>query len=201
MENEKKILNYIGGRGWTWIAGLVLMAAGILIIGLTDSVLILLAIVLVFVGAYYLLRALTVDLPAVRRGKKSLAQLQAAGKLELSAAELSAADSKVIGRDRAILAEHFLFGYQNGAAFAYSDLLWVYKRRYTQRVMGLPVKTVESLIVSTASQREVCAVNLGGRDKKNELDAAIAHIQNRNPNILLGYTKENKQACKELSQK
>ena len=201
MENEKKILNYIGGRSWTWIAGLVLMAAGILIISLTDSVLILLAIVLIFVGAYYLLRALIVDLPAVRRSKKSLAQLQTAGKLELAAAELSAASSKMIGKDKAILAEHFLFGHQNGAAFAYSDLLWVYKRRYTQRVMGLPVKTVESLMVSTASQREVCAINLGRKDKNNELDAVIAHIHGQNPNILLGYTKENKQACKELSKK
>lgn len=197
MENEKKILSYVSGRNWTWIVGLLLLAVSILIFSNTDSVLILLAIVLIFVGAYYLLRALTVDLPAVRRAKKSVERLQNSGKLGQAAAEF-AVGGNVIGKDKAVFTENFLFGHQNGAAVAYEDILWVYKRSFTQRVMGIPVKTVDSLIISTAGQKEICAVNLGRRDKKNELDAVAARIQERNPKVLAGYTPENKKAYKEI---
>lgn len=198
MDNEKNILKFVRGRNWTWIVGIILMAAGILICSLTDSILILLAIVLIFVGAYYLLRALIVDLPAIFRGKKCLNRMQLSGKLEQAAEELSAGGNS-IGKDKAVFTEHFLFGHQNGAAFSYSDILWVYKRRFTQRLVIFPIKTVDSLIVTTAGIREVCAVNLGRKDKKNELDTVVAQIQKQNPAVLVGYTQENKQACREMS--
>lgn len=198
MDNEKNILKFVSGRNWTWIAGIILLAAGILICGLTDSILILLAIVLIFVGIYYLLRALIVDLPAIFRSKKCLNHLQVSGRLEQAAEELSAGGNS-IGKDKAVFTEHFLFGHQNGAALSYSDILWVYKRRFTQRLAIFPIKTVDSLIVTTAAMREVCAVNLGRKDKKNELDAAVAQIQKQNPAVLVGYTPENKRACKEIT--
>lgn len=198
MDNEKKLMEYVGGRGWTWIAGLALMAVGILIFAVTDSVLILLAIVLMFVGVFYLLRALTVDLPAIRRGKKCLNQLKEKGLLDQAAAELSAFNGTPMGRDKTIFTEHFIFGYRNGVALSYQDILWVYKRRFTQRVMGLPVKTVDSLSVSAAGRGEMCAVNMGRRDKHNELDSALSRICEHNPKALVGYTPENKKRCKEL---
>lgn len=198
MNSKKEILEYTGGRTWTWIAGIILAAAGILICSMTDSVLILLAIVMIFVGVYYLLRALIVDLPAIRREKKCLERLEIIHKLEQAAAELAANDRITIGKNKAISTDNFLFGRQIGTAFCYEDILWIYKRRFTQRVMGIPVKTVDSLIVSTASQREVCAVNLGRKDKNNELDAIVARVHNKNPHTLVGYTPENKKACKEM---
>lgn len=198
MDSEKKILKYTGGRTWTWIAGLILLAAGILICSVTNSALILLAIVMIFVGAYYLLRALIVDIPAIFRGKKCLNQLQLSNNLENAAEELSAG-GQIIGKDQAILTDNFLFGHQNGTAVSYEDILWAYKRRFTQRILIIPVKTVDSLIISTASLREICAINLGRRDKKSELDTALCKILNRNPKVLVGYNPENKQAYKEMS--
>ena len=199
MDHEKKILSYIGGRNWTWIVGIVLAAAGIRILSCPDSILVLLAIVLVFMGAYYLLRALTVDLPAVRRGKKCLKQLQMHGCLEQAAAELAESGHECVGKSKTVFTPNFLFGHQNGIAYAYEDILWVYKHSFTQRVMGIPVKTVDSLMVGTAGGKTVCAVNMGRRDKTHALDAAAARIQERNPRVLLGYTPENKKAFKELT--
>lgn len=112
MDSEKKILKYTGGRTWTWIAGLILLAAGILICRVTNSALILLAIVMIFVGVYYLLRALIVDIPATFRGKKCLNQLQFSNNLENATEELSAG-GLIIGKDQAILTDNFLFGHQH----------------------------------------------------------------------------------------
>lgn len=196
METEMNILRYIGGRKWTWIVGIVLIALGALICSQTDSVLILAAIVLIFVGAYYLLRALLKDLPAITRGKKCLEQLRSGGLAEQAAKELSENIAAPMGRDKTIFTPNFLFGCQNGVAVTYADIIWVYKHRFTQRIMGIPVKTVDSLIIYTEKQKKLCAVNMGRRDKKNELDQAIAQIQSKNGNVLTGYTTENKQAYK-----
>lgn len=199
MDHEKQILDYIGARRWTWIAGLAMTAGGMLVIGAIDSIWMLGGIAAIFVGVYYLLRALTVDLPAIRRGKKSLERLRQSGQLEQAAQELSTGGDLTIGRDKTLFTEHFLFGRQNGTAICYEDILWAYKSRFTQRVVGIPVKTVDSLTVSTASQKKLCAVNMGKRDKKNELDAALARIYEKNPKVLMGYTKENQQAYRELT--
>lgn len=199
MNNETKILDYIGGRRWTWLVGLALIACGGFIFTVTDSVVVLLGIVLIFVGAYYLLTALVVDLPAVGRAKKSLERLKASGMLDRAAEELSAGGDVTIGRDKTVFTEHFLFGHRNGTAICLEEILWVYKNRFTQRVMGIPVKTVDSLIVSTPGQKKLCAVNMGKRDKNNELDDAVARIVRENPSVLVGYTKENQNAYRQLT--
>ena len=198
MEKETNILRYIGGRKWTWIVGIVLIAVGVLICSLTDSILILAAIALIFIGAYYLLRALLKDIPAVVRGKKCLEQLQASGLAEQAAKELAENISAPMGRDKTVFTPNFLFGCQNGVAVTYADIIWVYKHRFTQRVMGIPVKTVDSLVIYTTKQKKLCAVNMGRKDKKNELDQAIAQIQTQNGNVLTGYSRENKQAYKDM---
>lgn len=198
MEHENSILRYIGGRKWTWIAGLVLTAGGILIFRLTDSILILAAIILIFVGAYYLLRALLKDIPAIARGKKCVERLKTSGKLEQAARELAEYAGTPMGRDKTAFTPNYLFGYRNGVAVGYEEIIWAYKHRFTQRVIGIPVKTVDSLVIYTAAQKNICAVNMGRKDKNNELDQAVMQIQSKNKSVLLGYSKENRQAYKNL---
>lgn len=198
MDHEKQILNYVSGRNWTWIAGIVLLLAGVLMLSSSNGILILLGIVVLFVGMYYLLRALTVDLPAINRAKRCVARLRENGMLDYAAQELAASTGKGVGRDETLLTQHYFFGHHNGAAGNYRDIIWAYKRRFTQRMIGIPVKTVDSLMISTGG-KEFCLVNMGKRDKQNELDGILTMIHEKNPDALIGYTPENKKRCKELS--
>ena len=50
--------------------------------------------------------------------------------------------------------------------------------------------------MATASEKNLTAINMGDMDRKNVLEAAVAKMLQANPQLLVGYTKENRKAYK-----
>ena len=58
------------------------------------------------------------------------------------------------------------------------------------------IQIIDTLAVATASEKNLTAINMGGMDRKNALEAAVAKMLQANPQLLVGYTKENRKAYK-----
>lgn len=135
-------------------------------------------------------------LPGLIRTFGTINRLKKAGQFDTAEAELSGGNVTEMCKRKAACTEHFLFARRGANAFAYTDILWVYKYKFTQRLLFIPIYTSESVIVETKNTK--FSINLGGKDKNNELVELIKTIYQHNPNVLVGYTEENKKACKAL---
>ena len=99
-------------------------------------------------------------------------------------------------KSKAACTEHFLFARRGAHVCAYTDILWTYKHKFTRTLLFIPIHTSESVILCTKTGSYI--INLGGKDKNNELVELIKTIYQHNPNVLVGYTEENKKAYKAL---
>ena len=138
-----------------------------------------------------------VALPTMKRAKKSVEKLEAAGKLDLAAAEMTAPSAKLYMKGKLILTDHFIFCKKTGLVLTYDEVLWAYKYRFTQRVFFIPVKVTESLFLGT-KEIKPCAVASMGKDKMDEIKNAIIAIYNHNPKCLIGYSNEKAAAYKQM---
>ena len=139
MDAKTVIKNYIGGKKWTWIVGLILFVVGIptLMVGVGG--------ILMLVGFIFLLIGLCMDMPANSNAKKTLAALEANGLLDRVAAEMTGPNKRVIGKDRAILTENFLIIKRTGRVLLLNEVAWAYKHRLTRSVFFIPVQVLDSL--------------------------------------------------------
>lgn len=194
MDAKTVIQNYIGGKKWTWIVGLVLFVVGI------PTMAIGIGALLFPLGFIFLLIGLCADVPANGRTKKTLADLESKGLLDRVAAEMTGPNKRVIGKDRAILTENFLIIKRTGRVVALNSVVWAYKHRLTQRVFLIPVNVQDSLWIGDGvkAPREMLAY--GGKDKNDELKDVMIAMYNRNPRMLIGYTSENQNAYKAIRQ-
>ena len=194
MDAKTVIQNYIGGKKWTWIVGLVLFVVGI------PTMAIGIGALLFPLGFIFLLIGLCADVPANGRTKKTLADLESKGLLDMVAAEMTGPNKRVIGKDRAILTENFLIIKRTGRVVALNSVVWAYKHRLTQRVFLIPVNVQDSLWIGDGvkAPREMLAY--GGKDKNDELKDVMIAMYNRNPRMLIGYTSENQNAYKAIRQ-
>ena len=194
MDAKTVIQNYIGGRKWTWLIGLVLFVVGIptLMVGVGG--------ILMLVGFIFLLIGLCGDLPANSNAKKTLAALESKGLLDRVAAEMTGPNKRVIGKDRAILTENFLIIKRTGRVVALNSVVWAYKHRLTQRVFLIPVNVQDSLWIGDGVKAPREMLSLGGKDKNDELKDVILAMYQRNPRMLVGFTPENQKAYKAIRQ-
>ena len=194
MDAKTVIQNYIGGKKWTWIVGLILFVVGIptLMVGVGG--------ILMIVGFIFLLIGLCADLPANSNAKKTLAALESQGLLDRVAAEMTGPNKRVIGKNRAILTENFLIIKRAGHVLALNNVVWAYKQRFTQRVFLIPVNVQDSLWIGDGFKAPRQMLMMGGKDKNDELKDVMVAMYNRNPRTLLGFTTENQAAYKAIRQ-
>lgn len=192
--NSKKILKrYIGGYGWVFPTGCVLIAVGA---GLLEVVMydifgwLMVPGMLLFVWGFF------GEIPRILGAGGIAKWLARMGKLDDAAAELQGIQAKVLCRNKVTVTANFIFGKRMLTACAYEDILWVYKHRYTQRLLFIPIFVQDSLVLETTKRK--MNINLGRKDKNNELIQIIQIIREKNPGVLTGYTEENQKAYKQL---
>ena len=111
-----------------------------------------------------LILLLGVALPTMKRAKKNVAKLEAAGLLDKAAAEMTGPGAKYYIKGKLILTENFIFCKRTGLVLTYDEVLWAYKHRFTQRVLFIPVKVTDSLFLATKTMKP-CSVASMGKDK------------------------------------
>ena len=170
MDAKKRVREFISPNVWVLMAGLAGFVLGIALIGVIEGAafaILMLSVMPLFVGLFAIL-------PGILRTNITLKHLERAGTVEAAAKELNGEDVKILCKNRAACTEHFLFVRRGAYACAYTDILWVHKQKFTRRFLMIPIQTTESAVLYTA--KGSYSVNLGGKDKKNELAALITEI-------------------------
>lgn len=145
-----------------------------------------------------LLILLCVTIPTYVRAKKNINKLESRGELEKAAAELTSTNAKRWVMGRIILTDNYVFCKGSGYIFTYDEIAWVYKHRFVRSFLFIPIKTTDSLYLATKSMKPKAVASMG-KDKMEEIKNAIVEIYNHNNRCLIGYTKENIAAYKQLS--
>lgn len=195
MDPKKTLEQYVGASLATKIFGGVLLAATVLmlLLGLTAGNSSDQEMWFVFTGicAILLLIPVVYILMPVTRLNKCLRRLEETGELEKAAAALSAPDACIIGKNVGRVSGGYLYGKGTGMVVRVADVIWLYK--FVQRTYFIP--TNASLMVTTADHNKIPAVIFGRNDKNQELEQAMLQMHKQNPNILLGFTRENQKAA------
>jgi hypothetical protein len=145
-----------------------------------------------FSGLFWLL-CLVLYGRAASVSRKCLAVLENNCLLEKAAQQLKNKEAQlVIGKNRGILTQDFIFGRGTGAVLAYNDILWAYQQDAKRNFMNVN----SYLIAATGWMGTQNIVDLNAPDKTGCICDALAVISRRNPNVLLGFTKENRRAYK-----
>ena len=120
--------------------------------------------------------------------KKCLARLEETGMLEKAAMQLdNPVNQTVIGRNKAILTGDFLFGKGTGAVLAYSDIIWCYQQDQRRNFMVAN----SYLTAGTAFLAPQGVIDLNRPDKEGIIGDALTVIARKNPEVLVGYSREN----------
>ena len=128
---------------------------------------------------------------AASMAKKCLNHLEERNLLDRAAQQLeNTAGHTVIGKNKGICTQEFLFGKGTGAVLPYSEILWAYKQEV--RRYGIPVNCY--LVAGTLYLKPQGVIDIPGADRKGFLGDALAVIAQRNPNAALGFTNENRVA-------
>lgn len=128
--------------------------------------------------------------------KKCLARLEETGMLEKAAQQLdNPVNQTIIGKNKAILTADFLFGKGTGAALAYSDILWCYQQ---DRRRNFTVAN-SYLTAGTAFLAPQGVIDLNKPDKEGIIGDALMIISQKNPQTLVGYSRENSREYKILA--
>ena len=150
-----------------------------------------------FVGALFsglfALLCLILQLRASKVAKKCLKVLEERCLVEKAAQQLeNTAGHTVIGKNRGILTQDFIFGKGTGAVVPYSDVIWAYRQEQKRNFVAVN----SYLMVGTAWMGVTGVIDLNRPDKHGHISEALAVIAQRNPEALLGYTNENNKAYK-----
>ena len=136
-----------------------------------------------------------ISLRAKKIAKKCFRQLEERSLLEKAAQQLENTESHtVIGKNRGILTQDFLFGKGTGAVIPYSDILWAYKQEQRRNFVAVN----SYLMVATLYMSAQGVIDLNRSDRKGYIGTALAVIAEKNPNVLLGYTSENGKAYRAI---
>lgn len=138
---------------------------------------------------------LAVYLRANKIARKCLNQLEERCLLEKAAQQLeNPVNQTIIGKNRGILTQDFLFGKGTGAVVAYSDILWAYKLDQRRNF----VVANSYLMVATQYMSAEGVINLNRADRQGFIGDALAVIAQRSPEAMLGYTSENGKAYRAM---
>lgn len=136
---------------------------------------------------------LLICLPASGNFKKCMALLEERGLVDMAAAELESGEYEQVGKDCARLTRQFFFGKNSGMVLPYGDIQWLYRQNVKRNFVTVNV----NLIVSTNKLNQKVMMSYNGRNRDEELNKVFMTVAERNPNVLLGYSSENRKAYKE----
>lgn len=136
-------------------------------------------------------------IPTYVRASKCVRKLESSGKLDEAAEELSSANAKRYMNGKLILTDHYVFCKSTGFVFAYDEILWVYKHRFTRRFLFIPISVTDSLYLAAKDAKPSQVASMG-KDKMDDIKNAIVEIYRHNPKVLVGFTQESKDAYKQL---
>lgn len=139
-------------------------------------------------------------IPTYVRANKNVGKLESRGELDKAAAELTSPSARRYMNGNLILTDNYVFCRRTGHVFAYSDILWAYKHRFTKRFLFIPICVTDSLYLATKDTKPAQVAAMG-KDKMDEIKNAIVEIYTHNRTCLVGYTKENASNYKHLSSK
>lgn len=123
-----------------------------------------------------------------RNAKKCLKVLKESNRLELAAAQLENPTSHtVVGKNKGVLTQDFLFGKGTGIVVAYSDIIWAYQ--HNRKRNFVPVNSY--LMVGTIATAVEAAVDLNRNDKHGVISQALEVIAQQNPDAMIGYSVDN----------
>lgn len=107
--------------------------------------------------------------------------------------ELMNCDTEKYKKENVYLTNHYIISNDLGLrVLRYDDLVWVYQEKIKQR--GILVNIV--LIVYTKDKKRYqIASNLKNEERLIEI---MGQLKEKNPNLLIGYTKENQQQYREF---
>ena len=136
---------------------------------------------------------LLISLPASINFKKCMAILEERGLVDAAANDLQSEAAVKVGKDCARLGRNFFFGKNSGMVLHYSDFQWLYRQNVKRNFITVAVNLVVS--TNTMNQKVLLTYNGGNRDE--ELNKVFMAVAQNNPNVLLGYSAENRNAYKE----
>lgn len=149
-----------------------------------------------FIGALFsflfALLCLVFQLRAASVSKKCLKVLEERCLLEKAAQQLENAEGHfVVGKNRGVLTQDFIFGKGTGAVVPYGDVVWAYKQDQRRSFI-----TCSYLMVGTPWLGVESVIDLNNADKYGYISDALAMIAEKNPEALLGFSNENRKAYK-----
>lgn len=113
--------------------------------------------------------------------------------------EIDSSDCFYYKKAKLYLTKSYLISYQSGLeVFDYKDIVWIYPHEY--RYNGSVSQKSIFIVMKNGKARKLATVSAS---KKNLVlfDEMYNTFLNRMPDVLSGYTKENKEKAKELYQK
>lgn len=124
---------------------------------------------------------------ASANAKKCLRRLEELNLTERAARQLANEEyTTVIGKNRAMMSQDFIFGKGTGVVVPYSDIVWCYQLDRKRNM--IPVNSL--LMVGTMTMNPVGAIDLNRPDKVGVIAEAMDIVAQRNPHALVGYSKE-----------
>lgn len=129
--------------------------------------------------------------------KKCIEKLE--GKWEEVLQEMDASDNFYFKKAKVYVTRNYVVSYAGGLeVYPYSDIVWIYPHEY--RYNGsLSQKSI--MMVTKNGKAHKLATISASKKNLNTFDEMYDTLMNRMPNVLSGYTKENKDKAKELYQK
>ena len=146
-------------------------------------------------AGFGLLLGLVLTLTSRAANKRTDRALAALGgyAVEQAAAELESPLTLRAPGDRLRLGERYLFGKKTGLALTYDQVIWVYQR--VQRTNF--IVTGRSLMLADERGELTAAANFGRGGEEQVLEL-MQRIAAKNPNVLLGFSAENRKAWQAL---
>ena len=120
--------------------------------------------------------------------------------LNMINSELNSKDAFNYKDLKLFLTDNYIVSYINNFyAIKYEDVLWIYE--YIQRVNGFRAYTAILVMDKKFKLRTIVQTSLNTKAKKESFNEIFETIANKNKNILVGYTKENRDQIRNMKKK
>ncbi len=144
----------------------------------------------------YLFFVLSGRLDRRKQYKETIRKLADRGLLEIAKQEFSAAKNK---KQIAIITRHFLYFKSQGLVIPLEDIAWAYVQLINiSRAGGQGTPLNYRPWIHDIYGNEYTFVSLYDKNNYNDMCYIINYTKNINPNIMLGYTEENKNRYNQL---
>ena len=120
--------------------------------------------------------------------------------LNMINSQLSSKDSFNYKDLKLFLTDNYIVSYINNFyAVKYEDVLWIYE--HIQRVNGFRAYTAILVMDKKFKLHTIVQTSLNTKAKKESFNEIFETVANKNENILVGYTKENRDKIRNMKKK